>query len=130
MFLRWVWDYLAGGMFPIKGDGLVTVQWQQGVYRISAKIPPAAKGGGDSWPPIELDPSKSCVVGDWRYVAPTDAIATTGLKDLTLGIVIQAAPGLWRARLAVPAATVAGYNVPQDLGIRGYWVLIQGYGYC
>lgn len=74
-------------------------------------------GGGDSWPPVELDPTQVCAAGDWRYVSPLNPLVTTGLKDLVAGSVIKAKPGLWRAKKAVPAqATVSGvtsYNVPQ-----------------
>lgn len=34
---RWIWDLLAGGLFPIKGDGNVVVSFEQGFYRISTK---------------------------------------------------------------------------------------------
>ena len=34
---RWIWDLLAGGYFPIAGDGIIKVEFLQGVYRISSK---------------------------------------------------------------------------------------------
>jgi len=60
---RWIWDYLAGGFFPIKGDGNIIVQFQQGVYRISST---SSSGGGKSSVRFrgEYDPTASYAIGD------------------------------------------------------------------
>lgn len=86
--------------------------------------------GSDQWPPIELDATIINTAGAWCYISPTDAIATTGMYDIDAGAVVIAMPGLWRPRITIPAQAADQYNVPQDLGIAGKWILIRGGGSC
>ena len=123
----------------LRGIGLmragagILIEWDGNQYVVTS----TARGGGgtsDSWPPVELDPTQSTPAGGWRYISPTNAIVTAGIYDLDAGAVITAEAGLWRARVAVPSEAIVGgvmkYNVPQDLGITGKWILIQPSGYC
>jgi len=118
---RWLWDLLAGGHFPLKGDGNITVQWQQGVYRISSKPTPATGGSGFPWmypTHKELDPTLPYAAGYCAYISPFNDLVQVGLMDLVdTGVIHTAIPGIWLAVKAVPPqAVVAGvmkYNVPQ-----------------
>lgn len=113
---RWIWDLLAGGNFPIKGDGNVIVQWQQGVYRISSKPMP---NGTYTFPwqsPKELDPTVAVSKDTFVYISPLNPLVTTGLTDIDLGVPVKALPGIWQAAQDVPAQTSdtpPQYNVPQ-----------------
>ena len=116
---RWIHDNLAGGKFPIAGDGDVIVEWVHGIYRIRVK---PRRGGGGSMtglqfqqPYVELDPT--IAVAQWTIVcvSPTNPIATTGLKDLVSGLTVNAQTGFWVAAVNIPAQTgdtPPKYNVP------------------
>jgi hypothetical protein len=95
-----------------------TISWRMMPRGIVANVKSRSFGGqGDSWPPSELDASLSYNVGDWVYISPANPLATSGMMDLVLGIVVAAPAGLWRANRPVPASVVvsgiAKYNVPQ-----------------
>ena len=94
---RWIWDLLAGGNFPIKGDGNVIVQWQQGVYRISSKpFPNGGAGGGYMG---EYDPTKSYSAGQTFKIS----VALT-IRAHVIPI------GIWAVRPAAGAVDAQGFG--------------------
>ena len=121
---RWIHDCLAGGKFPIKGDGDVIIQWSQGVYRVSVK--PRRGGGGSiaglqfQQPDVELDITIAVPAQTIVSISPSNPIATTGYFDLVTGTMTNAPTGYWVSKVNIPAAAVnpagkpAGtyYNVP------------------
>ena len=111
---RWIWDILAGGNFPIKGDGNVIVQWQQGVYRISSKPMPSGTYTFPWQTPKELDPTVAVPKDKFVELSPLNPLVTSGLIDISLGVLVKALPGTWQALQDVPAKDGDGnYNVPQ-----------------
>ena len=116
MFLRWVWDYLAGGMFPIKGDGNIKVEWLNGFYRISSKPAPAggSAGGWDWMYPThkELDPTLPYTKGKVAYISSLNTLVTAGMTDLVSNATATSCPGLWLCVQNVSAASGGKFNVP------------------
>ena len=72
--------------------------------------------GGDTWQvPRELDPTVAVAQYTKVYISPKNPLVTVGLVDLdSSGATLQATAGIWQAMQNIPAATSAGYNVPQD----------------
>jgi hypothetical protein len=92
-------------------------------------------GAGDTWPPVAFDSTKGYSISDWVHIAPTDAIATTGIVDLDSGSLTVAPPGLWRPLKSVPAQIVVGgvtkYNVPKlPNSLANFWYQVQEYSLC
>lgn len=117
---EWILKKLTGGkgVDPLLLAGrniVIDLDEANGTYTIHA----SARGGsgGDTWPPVELDPRQSVNAGDWRYISPQSALATVGLFDLVDGVTTVPRAGLWRAIKNVPAQVVVGgitkYNVPK-----------------
>ena len=108
---------LAGGKFPIAGNGDIIVEWVHGIYRISVKPRRGGGSGGLPWktPKKELDPTESVSKGTLVYVSPMNPLATTGLIDLVTSALTTAQPGIWYSLKDIPAqtGTPPSYNVPQ-----------------
>ena len=90
------------------------------IYEIQfPTIPPLASGWRWQTPKKELDPRAAVSKNVAVYISPNNPIVTTGLVDLTQGILLQAPAGVWLCVQAVPAQAVVGgvteYNVPQLL---------------
>jgi len=99
---RWIWDLLAGGYFPLKGDGNIIVQFQQGVYRISSKTSPAngTSAGGYMG---EYDNTKAYSAGQTVRVSVPTTIAGVSVPAGLFGV----PPGV-----SVPA-NGTGFQIPQ-----------------
>lgn len=123
---RWIWDFLAGGQFPIRGHGDVVVTFEQGFYRVTTKNRPAGGSAGVQWqkPNRELDPTVAIPwngAGTWVYVSPYNPLVLTGMLDLVSGDNTACLAGWYQTLQAVPAQVVnpsgkpAGtyYNVPK-----------------
>ena len=116
MFCISVWEMLFNGKFPFQDTN--TIKWKCGAAGYSAQwVNPGSssggKGGGDSWPPTELDTTVAHAIGDRVYISPGNILVTTGMIDLDSNVLTVALPGIWRAVTAVPAAVSSKYNVPQ-----------------
>ena len=144
---KWIWDMLAGGSFPIRGDGPIIVEWKDNFYRISSK--PQRSGSSSPFPwqsPKELDPSIAVSINTFVYVSPINPLVTAGLIDVVSNTMTLARAGIWQAAQTIPAKTGAGkYNVPVypiqsatagsplegDLDAAGvYWIPWSPTPYC
>ena len=65
-------------------------------------------------PKKELDPTISVSENTLVFISPQNPLCTVGLTDLQTGTILMATAGEWLCVKDCPAATVAGYNVPQD----------------
>lgn len=65
-------------------------------------------------PNKELDPTISVSKNTLVFISPQNPLCQVGLKDLQTGTILMATAGQWLCVQDCPAATVAGYNVPQD----------------
>ena len=82
-------------------------------------VKPPQSSAGDSgihWqtPKKELDPTISVSENTLVFISPQNPLCTVGLTDLQTGTILMATAGEWLCVKDCPAATVAGYNVPQD----------------
>ena len=112
---RWIWDLLAGGLFPIAGDGNIVVEWIGGVYRIRVK--PSQAGGQSGWDWMypthkELDPTLPYTVGKWVYISKLNPIAVVGMTDIISNATVISCQGLWECVQNVNPASGGKFNVP------------------
>jgi hypothetical protein len=120
---RWIWDMLAGGLFPIRGDGSIVVDWKDGYYRISSKTQTVGSNqkGWYFGNKIELPtaPYPSFNAQQVIHIQPTHDIVVTGIHDAAnpTGAIVKSCAGLWVATQNVPPQTTASghpvWNLPQ-----------------
>jgi len=99
----------------------------------------------NDWPPTLYDQTKKYARGDWIWVKPSSSAVTTGIRDIVSGNIVQASPGLYRARVAIAPGTVtvsgspvAAYYIPQvpepntdDITASTVkWIYLRGVASC
>jgi len=111
-----IWEMLFNGKFPFVSDSKGRWAWGATGYRYIPNFPTGSSspGGGIRWQvPKELDTRALVPANTLVYISPGNTLVTVGLVDLVSATTMKALAGTWLAVKNVPAATGAGYNVPQ-----------------
>lgn len=117
-------------------EAIITSSPQGGTI---ATVPPfsnsgSGENGGNLWPSVLYDHTKTYSKGQWIWVQPANTAVTTGYVDATTGILTKATPGLYRAAQAVPADNIPVFPEPNADDItdktKVFWIFFRGKSVC
>lgn len=147
LFVKWIWDLLANGKFPIRGVGGIKVQYTEGYYQISGGGGSQAGVSGWMWvdgKKLYGDPTvNSYKKNQVVKILESDSIVTTGIVCLGSFSATKAVAGKWVCLQDVPVLLNDGTDdpayiptVPADSGsldpdnTGNYWEFITPSSIC